>query len=132
MNSSDYLRQMQRIAKEKRSQMEKRAKYREYLAKLNKLNGDFHPIIAQMRSAEADFANGGYVSGGKTLTSGKLLTQAEHLSEVQENLQTVIKGTEQEIENITMEINTLEANYQTAVANYNAALAEEAASASKK
>ena len=135
MSSGEYARQMRYIAENKRKKMAKRQKYVEYLAKLNKLNGDFPSVITQMRAAEANFEKGGYISEGQTLTKGELKTQAEHFYGVQESLQTVIKGTQLEIDNITAEINQLENDYQTAKSNYYAALAEEeaaAAAAAKK
>lgn len=135
LSSGYYLKEMQNIAQRKRLAIEKKEKYVEYLAKLNKLNGDFPSVITQMRAAEANFENGGYISEGKTLTKGELKTQAEHFYGVQESLQTVIKGTQLEIENITADINELESDYKTAESNYYAALAAEeaaAAAAAKK
>lgn len=131
-SSAVYWSEMLRLRRKIDNQKEKLEKYKEYLPKLNKLNRDFHPTISQMRMAETNFANGGYVSGGQTLTEGKLLTLAEHLSNVESNLQYVIKGTEQEIENIIAKIASLEASHQQAENNYIAAKAAEDFAAGKK
>ena len=130
-SSAYYWGEMLRLRRKIDNQKEKLSKYKEFLAKLKKLYGEFSPVISQMRGAESSFANGGYLSGGKTLTQGKLLTQATHLSKVQDNVQNLIDATELEIENINTKISALEASHQSAENSYYAAKAEEEA-ASKK
>ena len=131
-SSAAYWSDMLRIRRKIDNQKEKLEKYRQYLPKLNKLARDFHPTISQMQMAEKNFANGGYIDAGQTLTEGKLISMAELLSNVESNLQYVIKGTQVEIENILAKIASLEASHQEAENNYIAAKAAEDYAAGKK
>lgn len=118
---ADYKNQMDAFATEKAEKEAKKAQYEKFLENINQMNQQIGPVINQMRQAESSFANGGYVAGNKSLTEGKLLTQADRLSSAQSNLQSVIKAAQLEIVDLSYEIRVAESNYQSAKAAYEAA-----------
>ena len=118
---AEYKSLMDTYAAEKSEKEAKKAEYEKFLENINQMNSQIGPVVTQMTQAETNFANGGYVSDGKSLTQGKLLTQANRLSDAQSNLQSVIRATTLEISNLNYEIRVAENNYQNAKAGYDSA-----------